>query len=122
MGLIMNVGDFPVPRGRRRARIGRRNQSFQELKSHEHGFYSWDRLGKACAFSACTGTCSHRSISYAVALEKSRRAVARAASAPTNSARIKLGASMGRMPEKEFVNDRAIVIAGLANEVDAVNQ
>jgi hypothetical protein len=32
------------------------------------------------------------------------------------------GASTGLMPEKVFVIERATVIAGLANDVDAVNQ
>ena len=32
------------------------------------------------------------------------------------------GASAGRIPEKVFVNDRANVTAGLANEVEEVNQ
>jgi hypothetical protein len=32
------------------------------------------------------------------------------------------GASAGRIPENVFVNDRAMVTAGLANAVDAVNQ
>jgi len=45
-----------------------------------------------------------------------------AAIAPINWAAIKPGASIGLMPEKVFVNDRANVTAGLANDVDAVNQ
>jgi hypothetical protein len=32
------------------------------------------------------------------------------------------GASLARMPANVFVNDLAIVMAGLANEVEAVNQ
>ena len=35
---------------------------------------------------------------------------------------MKPGASSGRIPEKVSVAARAIVTAGLANEVDAVNQ
>jgi len=35
---------------------------------------------------------------------------------------MKPGASTGRMPEKVFVKDRAMVTAGFAKEVDAVNQ
>ena len=35
---------------------------------------------------------------------------------------MKPGASTGRMPENVFVAARASVTAGLANEVDAVNQ
>ena len=50
------------------------------------------------------------------------RAAARATSAPTNCAPMNGGTSAGRIPENVFVSERAIVIAGLANEVDAVNQ
>ena len=35
---------------------------------------------------------------------------------------MKAGQIGGRMPENVLVNDRAIVTAGLANDVDAVNQ
>src|SRR5579871_409725 len=42
--------------------------------------------------------------------------------APQSSARMNPGRSMGRMPEKVFVSERAIATAGLANDVDAVNQ
>ena len=37
-------------------------------------------------------------------------------------ATMKPGASLGRMPAKVSLNDRAIVTAGFANDVDAVNQ
>lgn len=43
-------------------------------------------------------------------------------SAPTIWARTKAGTSIGRMPEKVSVRDRAIVIAGFAKAVEAVNQ
>ena len=42
--------------------------------------------------------------------------------APMSWAAIKAGASMGRIPENVLVSERAIVMAGFANEVDAVNQ
>src|SRR6266849_5094163 len=42
--------------------------------------------------------------------------------APQSSATMKPGRSAGRMPEKVFVKERAIATAGLANDVDAVNQ
>src|SRR5947209_16701470 len=45
-----------------------------------------------------------------------------AATAPQSSAEIKPGRSAGRIPEKVSVIDRAIATAGLANEVDEVNQ
>lgn len=38
------------------------------------------------------------------------------------SAMMKPGKSSGLMPEKVFVSERAIETAGLANDVDAVNQ
>lgn len=48
--------------------------------------------------------------------------IAVAASAPTTCAAMKAGASTGRMPEKLAVKARAIVTAGLAKDVDDVNQ
>ena len=42
--------------------------------------------------------------------------------APMSWAAMNHGASAGRIPENVLVNDRARVTAGLANEVDAVNQ
>ena len=39
-----------------------------------------------------------------------------------NCAMIKPGASIGRMPAKVSLRARAIVTAGLAKDVDAVNQ
>jgi len=50
------------------------------------------------------------------------RARPKATSAPKSCATMKAGASRGRMPEKVLVIERPIVIAGFANEVDAVNQ
>src|SRR5215472_16071815 len=45
-----------------------------------------------------------------------------AANAPENCAAMKPTASIGRIPENVFVSDRAIVTAGFAKDVDAVNQ
>ena len=42
--------------------------------------------------------------------------------APKSSAAMKPGRSAGRIPENVLVNDRAIATAGLANDVEAVNQ
>ena len=53
---------------------------------------------------------------------KSTRAIAQASTAPVSCARINAGASMGRIPEKVLLKERAIVMAGFANDVDAVNQ
>lgn len=47
---------------------------------------------------------------------------ANAANAPSNSALMKPGRSAGRIPENVLVRDRATATAGLANDVDAVNQ
>src|SRR5580692_10939693 len=49
-------------------------------------------------------------------------ATPRPTSAPMNCATMKAGASSGRIPAKVFVRERAIVMAGLAKEVEAVNQ
>ena len=45
-----------------------------------------------------------------------------AAAAPRSSATMKPGASIGRIPANVSVTVRASVTAGLANDVDAVNQ
>jgi len=45
-----------------------------------------------------------------------------AAKEPISCATMKAGESIGRIPEKVFVNDRAKVTAGFAKDVDAVNQ
>ncbi len=45
-----------------------------------------------------------------------------AAIAPQSSAAMKPGRSVGRMPENVLVSDRAMATAGLANDVDDVNQ
>ena len=42
--------------------------------------------------------------------------------APQSSATMKPGRSLGRIPANVFVSERAIATAGLANEVEAVNQ
>ena len=52
----------------------------------------------------------------------SQPANAAAASAPASSAPMNPGRSDGRMPENVLVNERAIATAGLAKEVEAVNQ
>ena len=52
----------------------------------------------------------------------SQRATGRAASAPRNCAAMKAGAPDGAMPANVSVSDRASVTAGLANDVEAVNQ
>ena len=51
-----------------------------------------------------------------------QRCNAVAIAAPMNCAAMNAGVSAGRMPEKVSVNERARVTAGLANDVDAVNQ
>ena len=59
---------------------------------------------------------------YAARSRWSQAKNAVASNAPTIWARMKAGASAGRMPEKVSVKARATVTAGLANEVDEVNQ
>jgi len=49
------------------------------------------------------------------------RAVSSASSAPTSWAAMNAGASAGRMPANVSESERAIVIAGFANDVDAVS-
>ena len=48
--------------------------------------------------------------------------IAAAASAPASCAKTNHGASSGLIPANVSDKDRAIVIAGFANEVDAVHQ
>jgi hypothetical protein len=60
--------------------------------------------------------------SIALLVGNNMLATAKAESAPMNCATINAETSTGRMPEKVFVNERAMVMAGLANEVEAVNQ
>src|SRR5712691_7570630 len=45
-----------------------------------------------------------------------------AAAAPSSCANMKPGVSIGRIPTKESLADRARVTAGLANDVEDVNQ
>ena len=50
------------------------------------------------------------------------RPIGIAAAAPRSWATINAGTCDGAIPAKEFDNERAIVIAGFAKDVDAVNQ
>src|SRR5476649_502732 len=50
------------------------------------------------------------------------RATPNAANAPTACPTMNAGTSTGRIPENVSVSERAIVMAGFANDVDAVNQ
>ena len=63
-------------------------------------------------FDACQGLCSL----------KSQPAIPRAVTDPASCAAMKLGADPGAMPAKVLLRERAIVTAGLANDVEAVNQ
>ena len=54
--------------------------------------------------------------------EQPAREILLAASAPTSSATMKPGTSEGAIPAKVSLSDRAMVTAGLAKDVDAVNQ
>ena len=66
----------------------------------------------------------HRAMKSGI-MRRSRRSqvmTRRPMTPPNNSAAIKPGRSTGRIPEMVLVNDRAIATAGLANDVEAVNQ
>ena len=66
---------------------------------------------------------AHDWISFVIVLSRSSQLMKiNAVTAPHSSAAMKPGRSMGRIPEKLFVIDRAIATAGLANDVDDVNQ
>ena len=69
--------------------------------------------------SVTSGTLSRDGSSAAGVSQRSRSA---ADIPPSTCATTNPGTSPGRMPAKVSVNARAIVTAGLANEVDAVNQ
>ena len=45
-----------------------------------------------------------------------------ARTAPKHWAKMNIGTSEGRMPEKVSLSERAMVTAGLAKDVDAANQ
>lgn len=70
------------------------------------------------------GTSGCATTAGAIVFEKGMRHAksAVAATAPSNCATMKNGASIGRMPANVSLSDRAIVTAGFANEVDDVNQ
>ena len=53
---------------------------------------------------------------------KNQRMTTRPAKAPASCATINIGTSAGAIPEKLLVSARATVTAGLAKDVEAVNQ
>jgi hypothetical protein len=55
-------------------------------------------------------------------VRQSQRPIHTAASIPTNWAKMKANTPVGAIPANVFENERAIVTAGLAKEVEAVNQ
>src|SRR5215470_20345213 len=71
------------------------------------------------AASSC-GITTSRAFSGSAGASRRNRSVA--AAAPISCARIKPGASAGRMPANVLLKARASVTAGFANEVEAVNQ
>ena len=78
-------------------------------------------------FDRMTDTSKRRFARMAIELQLCMRGVRTFAThsptiAPTTCAPMKAGTSAGPIPEKLSVNDRAIVTAGLAKEVEAVNQ
>ena len=60
----------------------------------------------------------------AVSAARAKRCLASqsAANAPINCVATNIGTSCGRIPAKVSESERAIVIAGFANDVEAVNQ
>ena len=71
--------------------------------------------------AARTSSADTDSLSSALG-RKSQVKRSNASTLPISSAATKPGTSAGRMPEKLSVSDRAIATAGLAKEVEAVNQ
>src|SRR5688572_1471681 len=69
---------------------------------------------RACGTTTCSDTAGNDGDNHANSEV--------AATAPTNWATTNIGTSTGLMPANVSVNARASVTAGLANEVDAVNQ
>ena len=63
-----------------------------------------------------------RSMIVSASVRNSHRATKSASSAPASCAMMNPGTSAGRIPENVLDSERAMVIAGLANDVDAVNQ
>ena len=55
-------------------------------------------------------------------MRQSHRPILTAASIPANCATMNVDTPVGAIPANVFDNERAIVTAGLANDVDAVNQ
>jgi pimeloyl-ACP methyl ester carboxylesterase len=66
------------------------------------------------------GTSTEGAASPSDGISHLKRSVA--AKAPADSAAMKEGTSTGRIPANVFVRERAMVTAGLAKDVDAVNQ
>jgi hypothetical protein len=72
--------------------------------------------------STCPGPSEVRAVTAFDAGEKSQPKTRNPASAPASWETMKDGADCGAIPAKLFVTERAIVTAGFANDVDAVNQ
>src|SRR5262249_35209626 len=103
---LCRIGEHVEPRCRhlRTARVVNAGEQHRDHGEPSDGMRSTTRS----AVDGSTGT--------------SQRKTSVARAAPASCAKMKLGTSAGRMPAKVSVAARARVTAGLANEVDAVNQ
>src|SRR2546422_817817 len=113
--------------GRQGAGVGGVGQRVEEGRRHlrpprvvgageDHGRHIWPRAQAARSAGLATG----REIADRAGTSQRKSAVASAA--PRSCATMKLGTSAGRMPAKVSVSARAMVTAGLAKDVEAVNQ
>ena len=72
--------------------------------------------------AATVGPVADRSMDIECSVRNSQRATTSASSAPASCAMMNPVTSAGRIPENVFDSERAIVIAGLAKDVEAVDQ
>src|SRR5262249_61277888 len=97
------------------------HQHGSTLALQHHGIHVQSAPGVRSRSSAARPECT-TSGAVAGSVGTSHRNSAVAAAAPRNWAAMKPGTSAGRMPANVSLAARASVTAGLANEVDAVNQ
>src|SRR5215510_79567 len=98
----------------------RRQLSFADL--HTRVGYRALVVGGDGALAANLCVASYRARASAATLGHSNRAASRATPAPRNWTQMNASTLVGAIPAKVSLRPRAIVTAGLAKEVDAVNQ